>query len=310
MAERNVVNFKIHNLTEEQFQELKEQGKIDPNALYFTPDKTKVKIAELEQSVAGLRDSKADQTAVDTLTGEVSDLMADVSAVEADVMGKVAIAQGTENAGKILKVDDEGNTSASFANELKMLITKYAWEESTTGYVFYTFSENPKVGDAVDSGEDITEVGNNYIVIAGSSKRYERNSSLDTQETENIDFIKSFTEKASRDLENITRSACEKMAAFSMPSDTYEDVPLGETWSSYTAPADGYFALHKESGATGETIRMINTSASIASTVTAPGAGFGLYTYVPASKGDAIQIGFTTTGATKKFIFVYANGAK
>ena len=39
-TERNVVDFKIHNLTEEQFQELKAQGKIDPNAVYCTPDES------------------------------------------------------------------------------------------------------------------------------------------------------------------------------------------------------------------------------------------------------------------------------
>lgn len=39
-TERNVVDFKIHNLTEEQFQELKTQGKIDPNAVYCTPDES------------------------------------------------------------------------------------------------------------------------------------------------------------------------------------------------------------------------------------------------------------------------------
>ena len=37
---RKVIDFKIHNLTEEQFQELKEAGQIDPNAIYCTPDET------------------------------------------------------------------------------------------------------------------------------------------------------------------------------------------------------------------------------------------------------------------------------
>lgn len=37
-TERNVVDFKIHNISEEKFQELKAQGKIDPNAVYCTPD--------------------------------------------------------------------------------------------------------------------------------------------------------------------------------------------------------------------------------------------------------------------------------
>ena len=50
-TERNVVDFKIHNLTEEQFQELKAQGKIDPNAFYCTPDETVVKFEELGERI-------------------------------------------------------------------------------------------------------------------------------------------------------------------------------------------------------------------------------------------------------------------
>lgn len=39
------MDFKIHNLTEEQFQELKDAGQIDPNAIYCTPDETEIKLA-------------------------------------------------------------------------------------------------------------------------------------------------------------------------------------------------------------------------------------------------------------------------
>lgn len=48
MAKRNVVDFKIINLSEEKFQELKEAGQIDPNALYTTPDTTKERLDALE----------------------------------------------------------------------------------------------------------------------------------------------------------------------------------------------------------------------------------------------------------------------
>lgn len=48
---RNVIDFKIHNLTEEQFQELKDTGQIDPNALYCTPDETVVKFEELGERI-------------------------------------------------------------------------------------------------------------------------------------------------------------------------------------------------------------------------------------------------------------------
>lgn len=49
-TERNVVDFKIHNLSEEKFQELKEAGQIDPNALYMTPDTTKDRLDALEEN--------------------------------------------------------------------------------------------------------------------------------------------------------------------------------------------------------------------------------------------------------------------
>lgn len=45
---RNVIDFKIHNLTEEKFQELKDAGQIDPNAIYCTPDETKIRLDELD----------------------------------------------------------------------------------------------------------------------------------------------------------------------------------------------------------------------------------------------------------------------
>lgn len=56
---RKVVDFKIHNLTEEQFQELKDAGQIDPNALYCTPDETLIKIEEINSRIDSA-DSKVD----------------------------------------------------------------------------------------------------------------------------------------------------------------------------------------------------------------------------------------------------------
>ena len=130
--------------------------------------------------------SKADQTVVDVLNGEVSDLMADVSAVEADVMGKVAIAQGAENAGKILKVDDNGNVIVGEGGGASLSILSYMWADHLLndpswvhsgsfvwqsgdyyvaayehlyneivhpmycwGNVYYSYTETPSVGDTI-----------------------------------------------------------------------------------------------------------------------------------------------------------------
>lgn len=51
---RKVIDFKIHNLTEEQFQELKEAGQIDPNAIYCTPDETVVNFEKINTEIEAL----------------------------------------------------------------------------------------------------------------------------------------------------------------------------------------------------------------------------------------------------------------
>ena len=80
-TERNVVDFKIHNLTEEQFQELKAQGKIDPNAVYCTPDTTKERLDALETKTTSLEENKQDiATAVnyDNITNCITEIPQDI----------------------------------------------------------------------------------------------------------------------------------------------------------------------------------------------------------------------------------------
>ncbi|MEE1029743.1 MAG: hypothetical protein UIC65_01835, partial [Alphaproteobacteria bacterium] len=59
---RKVIDFKIHNLTEEQFQELKEAGQIDPNAIYCTPDET---VANFEAVNARIDETNKNLNTVD-----------------------------------------------------------------------------------------------------------------------------------------------------------------------------------------------------------------------------------------------------
>lgn len=168
---RKVVDFKIHNLTEEQFQELKDAGQIDPNAIYCTPDETEIKLAE-----------------------------------------KVDIMQGTENAGKILEVDNEGKVKpaskpSSFPllfhtwsdcimnNQSWLCADTFSWQSGDTykaayehlvdevfsvarfawgGGKYLTISETPSVNDPVFERVDgeiilseysVSEVASDYSTI-------------------------------------------------------------------------------------------------------------------------------------------------
>lgn len=258
--------------------------------------------------------SKADQTVVDVLNGEVSDLMADVSAVEADVMGKVAIAQGAENAGKILKVGDTGNATASFANQLKVSYSTYGWEEGTTGYSTSTRSETPKVGDLTIYNEEITEVGSGYIVLY-NGKTYDRDKSLDTQTSEMLDIVEILANKADVKLSNITSVGKTLVANLALPSRAFIDLTLPASEGTYVAPADGYFYVQKVSTTGSTNLEYLNiynrTASNIAMTITnGKSAGTVVQAWVPARKGDVIQPVYNLGGETRICRFIYAQGAR
>lgn len=96
-TERNVVDFKIHNLTEEQFQELKAQGKIDPNAVYCTPDTTKERLDALETKTTSLEENKQDiATAVnyDNISNCITEIPQDIK-LEINSENKLVVKAGT-----------------------------------------------------------------------------------------------------------------------------------------------------------------------------------------------------------------------
>ena len=104
-------------------------------------------------------------------------------------------------------------------------------------------------------------------------------------------------------------SDSEYIAHCAMPSDRYIDLTLGNSWDTYTMPADGYVCLRK-SGNAGEYIKIYNVTSKIGSMGISQTGGFDIPVTVPVSKGDTFQITYTTSGATNYFRFVYANGAK
>ena len=97
------------------------------------------------------------------------------------------------------------------------------------------------------------------------------------------------------------------IANCAMPSGRYTDLTLGNDNDPLTAPADGYYMLSKTSGATGE---RVGFQGRVDSFVYSSDSGQGLVVYIPVRKGDTVSVRFTATGATNRFRFIYANGAK
>lgn len=96
-----------------------------------------------------------------------------------------------------------------------------------------------------------------------------------------------------------------------MPSSRSETLTLGADGASYTAPANGYFYLNKQTGSTNQYISMTNdSSASMAIYQYVPQSGGNCCGFLPAKKGDTVTITYTATGNTIAFKYVYAEGAK
>ena len=93
------------------------------------------------------------------------------------------------------------------------------------------------------------------------------------------------------------------------PSSNYDDLSLGASGTSYTAPANGYFYLNKVAGVADAYVSLQNSTAG----------GLGIVLHVPgtantcrgaiwARKNDIIRIDYNASGTTNAFRFIYAEG--
>ena len=97
------------------------------------------------------------------------------------------------------------------------------------------------------------------------------------------------------------------VTSIAMPSNTYDDLTLGATDSTYTAPGDGYFTWHKTTGNSSQYFGMINTTAGNLMTVQwVPIRGGGCQGFLPAKTGDVCRVIYTASGTTECFRFIYA----
>lgn len=118
--------------------------------------------------------------------------------------------------------------------------------------------------------------------------------------------------KANIALDNITSAGKAVCANMAMPSDSYINLTLGGSGTNYTAPADGWFFLHKAGNGSGQFLTVINRGQInfdkfqfIGYDIT---GGAQLTCFMPVKKGDIVHIGYSIGGQTYSFRFIYAQG--
>ena len=99
-------------------------------------------------------------------------------------------------------------------------------------------------------------------------------------------------------------------SGWALPSNTYDTLTLGASGTTYTAPANGWFAVSKVSGGAGKYLSFSNTTCGFTIQTHAYGSSDYLAIYIPAKKGDVVEITYSATGTTNSFRFVYAQGSE
>lgn len=98
------------------------------------------------------------------------------------------------------------------------------------------------------------------------------------------------------------------IAGYAMPSNRYIDLELGASGTQYTAPADGWYSLTKESTAVHQNITLESVGLRTTSVATGPGGWCSVF--IPVRRGDKVTVSYNMGGRTVYNRFVYAEGAQ
>ena len=97
-------------------------------------------------------------------------------------------------------------------------------------------------------------------------------------------------------------------SGFGFPSNRYEDLTLGASTSTYTAPANGYFYISANGTASNNWIEMFNTTSSGFARGVYGTAAWQFKHAIEAKKKDVIRISYSNIGTPSTFRFIYAEG--
>lgn len=197
------------------------------------------------------------------------------------------------------------------------------WGNNSTSGCVYGSPDGQRHGEGLNSGTRF------YVDASRSSSIYGNSSTVQPQSIKVLYYIVIATSaktdiqadideiatdlngKADVDLTNVNNSGTSKGAGWAMPSDTYEDLTLGASGTTYTAPANGYYFLHKRSSNSGQDIDLVNiTSSNLSVVILSSGGSQDLKAFVPAFKNDIVQVHYNAGGSTYYFRFIYAKGSE
>jgi len=123
-----------------------------------------------------------------------------------------------------------------------------------------------------------------------------------------------FQQKADLDLGNVNHDGATQIAHLAMPGTTFESPTLGASGDSYTAPADGYYCISRQSTAANQYVTVsvldpVTNTTLYGEARTSPITNDIIRLTIPIFKGGKIVIYYTAATAGY-FHFIYAKGSE
>lgn len=137
------------------------------------------------------------------------------------------------------------------------------------------------------------------------------NSNFKSVKTE-IEQLKSgsLQNKADVDLSNISTTAKKLITDMSAPSDTYVNLTVGASGTSYTAPANGYYlAVGLTNNENAQHIIHFDKNDIMWTEVTTPYQNNTIGCFCPVRKNEAVKLHYGRMTSFTYFRFYYAQGA-
>lgn len=119
--------------------------------------------------------------------------------------------------------------------------------------------------------------------------------------------LEEINNKADVNLSNISTTGTIEGAGWAMPSSTYENLTLGESGISYTAPANGYYTY--KGTASGHGYFYMGLADSVLN-VRVDNTDGKLESFIPVQKGKQVTVTYSNVTSTVFFRFVYAVGSE
>lgn len=203
--------------------------------------------------------------------------------------------------------------------------TGYGQGESLFSGSFYKDTNNPRTW----VGGSTTITNNNAISFDASlsSSAYQDNAPVQQRATQMYLYFyvgnykqsaieqtaglnsELFNGKVDLDAQNLSNAGKSLIAGLGMPSGTYDNLTLGVSGSTYTAPANGWFYINMN-GAANQFFNLINTTKDYGVNSLTSASPFGLLIMLPVNKGDIIRTDYNLNSTVNVFRFIYAKGSE